>query len=157
MLTCIYFQGFSNLQAFQDQLKNITILSKNVSDTSLTTSSLTTSTLVNDDTSQFVTTSDTSFPISQPVRLFDITTPPTTEVSANTDGSLLPETVLTGEMDGATIVIQSRIPAQDVTDTAIDNAVDTLTTDTLTADTPTDAQDTQSVTAVPIGKPAQRL
>ena len=157
MSTCIYFQGFGNLQAFQDQLKNITILSKNVSDPSLTTSSLTTSTLVNDDTSQFVTTSDTSFPISQSVRLFDMTAPPNTQVSANTDGTLLPETVLTGEMDGATIVIQSRIPAQDVTDTAIDNPIATLTADTLTADTLTDAQDTQHVTAVPTGNQAQRL
>ena len=86
-----------------------------------------------------------------------MTAPPNTQVSANTDGTLLPETVLTGEMDGATIVIQSRIPAQDVTDTAIDNPIATLTADTLTADTLTDAQDTQHVTAVPTGNQAQRL
>ena len=108
------FQGLGNLQAFQEQVKNISILSKDVAVPAITPANVT------DDTTQYVN-STTSYPVNQSVRLFDVTSSPTTEPS------LLTDTVITGDENASAIVIQSKFPPQDITNSVMENPAVSLT------------------------------
>ena len=98
------FQGLSNLQAFQEQVKNFNILPKNI-----TTATLTSTNIAADGTVQLLDTSTTyapSYSVDQPITVLGGT-------PAGTEAPLLGDTMITSNADGTTVII-SKLPPQDV-------------------------------------------